>query len=232
MPKRDGIFWAAAGIFLISAALAAVTKEQLWLFLMVASYLLRPTLASLGVARRSIDERQMSIQYRSGNIAFAVMMVASVALAVWQNAKGDPSWEMFNIVIALGLASKALFNVLLVKNYRVVGRRIIIATGLLVLLFVGAENGLSVGGLIESAPWLVVLGLGLASKKYPRSVAIIVFVATAFLLFAILARGFTPGQLATAFLVCIPLSIAGVCLLIPESQDRDADLAAPAPAKG
>jgi hypothetical protein len=131
MRKKDPIFWCAAGIFVVSVILASVTQNDLWLFLMVASYLLRPTLASLGIGRRFTDERQMSLQYRSGNIAFAVMLAAAIVLAVVQRMKGDQSWELFNIVIILGLAAKALFNVLLVKNYREAGARIIMAVGLL-----------------------------------------------------------------------------------------------------
>ena len=116
----------------MAIVISAITRDRLWLFLMIASYLLRPTLASLGVARGYVDEREMSIQYRSGNIAFAVMIVASVFLAVVQSRKGDRSWDLFNIVIILGLVSKALFNVLLVRNYREAGSRIIMAVGLLV----------------------------------------------------------------------------------------------------
>jgi len=229
MLKKDAIFWWAAGIFVLASAVAAITQNQLWLFLMVASYLLRPTLASLGVARRSTDERQMSIQYRSGNVAFAVMMVASIGLAIWLNAKGDPGWEMFNIVIIVGLATKALFNALLVKNYRDVGSRIIMAVGMLVLLFVAAENGFSLGGLIESAPWLLILGVGWASRKYPRTIATVIFAVTAVLLFLILSKGITPAQLATALLVCVPLTVAGVCLIIPERSNPDEDPPAPDP---
>ena len=223
MRKRDWIFWVASGIFALSIVIAAITRNQLWLFLMVASYLLRPTLASLGLARRSTDERQMSIQYRSGNIAFAVMIVASIVLAIVQESKGDKSWEMFNIVIILGLATKALFNVLLIKNYREVGSRIIMAVGLLVLLFVTMENGFSLGGLIESAPWILIVGIGWAARKFPRTIAILVFVVTAALLFVILSRGLTIGQLATAMLVCVPLITAGVCLILPERGTPDVD---------
>ncbi len=223
MPKRDWIFWVASGIFALSIAIAAVTRDQLWLFLLVASYLLRPTLASLGLARRSTDERQMSIQYRSGNIAFAVMIIASIVLAIVQQSKGDKSWEMFNIVIILGLASKALFNVLLIKDYREVGSRIIMAVGLLVLLFVTLENGFSLGGLIESAPWILIVGIGWASRKFPRTIAALLFVVTAALLYFILSKGFTVGQLATAALVCIPLITAGVCLILPERGEPEMD---------
>src|SRR3989339_1205800 len=109
MLKKDGIFWAATGIFVLAIVIFAITGEQLWLALMIASYLLRPTLASFGVVRRYVDERQMSIHYRSGNIAFAAMMITSVCLAVIQSSKDDPSWELFNILIIVGLATKALF---------------------------------------------------------------------------------------------------------------------------
>jgi hypothetical protein len=216
MRKKDTIFWLATGIFVASAVIAGVTQNQLWCFLMVGSYLLRPTLASLGFARRSTDERQMSIQYRSGNIAFAVMMLASIGLAVWLNQKEDKSWEMFNIVIMLGLATKALVYILLVKNYREIGSRIIMTAGMLVLLFVAAENGLTLGGLIEAAPWILVVGMGWLSRRYPRAIATVIFVVTAILLFVILRMGITPSQFATALLVCVPLATAGVCLMLPE----------------
>jgi hypothetical protein len=223
MLKKDWIFWVASGIFALSIVIAAITRDQLWLFLMVACYLLRPTLASLGLAGRSTDERQMSIQYRSGNIAFAVMIVASIVLAVVQQSKGDTSWEMFNIVIVLGLATKALFNVVLIKNYREVGSRIIMAVGLIVLLFVAVENGFSLGGLIESAPWILIVGIGWAARKFPRIIASLVFVVTVALLYVILSKGLTVSQLATAMLVCVPLITAGVCLILPERGGPDAD---------
>jgi hypothetical protein len=230
MRKRDPIFWVATGIFLAAIVIYAITREQLWLSLMIASYLLRPTLASLGVARRYVDERQMSIHYRSGNIAFAVMIVASVVLAVVQSRKGDRSWELFNIVIILGLASKALFNVVLVKNYREAGSRIIMAVGLLVALFVAMENGATIGGLVESSPALLVVGLGWLARKFPKTVGSIVFAVTAFFLFVILSRGLRVGQFATALMICGPLFLAGACLFAPDRSDADSRAdAAPCP---
>ena len=82
MIKKDPIFWCASGIFVLALLLFAVTNQQLWLFMMIISYMLRPTLASLGVAKRYVDERQMSIYYRSGNIGFAVMIICCVMFAV------------------------------------------------------------------------------------------------------------------------------------------------------
>jgi hypothetical protein len=222
MLKRDWIFWCAAGIFALAAILAVVTKNDQWLLLMAASYLLRPTLASLGLARRLVDERQMSIQYRSGNIAFASMLAAAIIISIMQQMKGDHSWELFNIVIVVGLAAKALFNVLLVKNYREAGSRIIMAVGLLATLFAAAENGLTLGGLMESAPWLVIAGIGWLSRKFPKTIGAIIFVVTAVLLAFILSKGFTVGQMATAAIVCIPMSLAGACLFARQQPEAGA----------
>lgn len=219
MLKKDPIFWGATGIFIAALVLAALTQNDQWLFLMVASYLLRPTLASLGLTKGRIDERQMSIQYRSGNIAFTVMLVASIVLAITQRMKGDHSWELFNIVIILGLVSKALFNVLLVKNYPEAGARIIMTAGLLVVLFVAAENGPTLGGLIESAPWLAIVAVGWIARKYPKPVGALIFAVTAALLFFMLGKELTVDRLALALALCVPLGLAGACLFAPNRSD-------------
>ena len=78
MFKKDHIFWWASGIFITALTLAAVTENQLWLAFLIGSYLLRPTLASLGLAKRYVDERQLSIHYRSSNVAFVVMIIVSI----------------------------------------------------------------------------------------------------------------------------------------------------------
>jgi hypothetical protein len=219
MRKKDWIFWCATGIFVVSCVLAAATRNDQWLFLMVVSYLLRPTIASLGLAHRLVDERQMSIQYRSGNIAFAFMLATAIVMAIMQQMKGDHSWELFNIVIIVGLAAKALFNVLLVKDYREAGSRIIMAIGLLAMLFVAAENGLTLAGLMEAAPWLVIVGIGLLSRKFPKTIGAIIFAVTALLLVFILGKGFTVGQIATAAVVCVPMGLAGACLFANDRHE-------------
>ena len=62
--KRDPIFWAATFIFVVALVLMVAVDES-WILLMLASYLLRPTLHSVGLAPKLIDERQLAIQYRS-----------------------------------------------------------------------------------------------------------------------------------------------------------------------
>ena len=85
---------------------------------MICSYLLRPTLTSLGVGKRCLDERQLNIHYRSGNIGFAVTIIVCVIFAIKLSAENNHDFELFAIVIIVGLATKALFNVILAKNLR------------------------------------------------------------------------------------------------------------------
>jgi hypothetical protein len=222
--KRDPIFWWATGIFVLALLLMAVTQDQFWLVLMIGSYLLRPTLASLGFARRYVDERQMSIQYRSGNIAFAVMIITCIILAVKLNADGNPEWEMFNVAIIVGLATRALFNVIFVKNYREAATKIIIAAGLLLTLFVSmdsVERGLSFGTFLNVAPALAIVGIGLLSRKFPRIIGGIMFAITAVLVVVILSKGLTIYQAATALIVAVPLTTAAAFLFTRDKSEGE-----------
>ena len=125
---------------------------------------------------------------------------------------------MFNIIIIVGLAAKALSNVLLAKNYRQAATTIIITVGLMMTLFSVMSHAFSLTTLMESLPGLGVIGVGLLSKKFPRIVGVLVFIATAALEVLILTRGLTIGQFATATVIGVPLVLAGLCLFKP---DRD-----------
>jgi len=222
MLKRDPIFWWATGIFVMSLGLFAITQNQFWLALMIGSYLLRPTLASLGVAKRYVDERQLSIHYRSGNIGFAVTIIMCVIFAVKLGAEDNHDFELFAMTIIIGLVAKALFNVILVKNYREAASKIIISAGLLIALFSSLDAGSFVGVLLQILPGLVIAGVGLLSKVYPRPAGIVILVATALLLWVILGRGFTWAQIGTAAIIGVPLILAALCLFSRDKIDSDA----------
>lgn len=216
MFKKDSIFWWASGIFVLALVLFYITKDQNWLFLGIVSYLLRPTLASLGIATRLVDERQMTINYRSGNIAFAVTIIACVIVAVMLAAQDNHAFEYFHMVIIVGLATKALFNVILVKNFREAAAKILISVGLLVALFNSFESfddWSIIRFLKYITPGLSIAGVGLLSKYYPRPAGALIIVATAILLWRILSKGFGWGQIAAAVIVCVPLLIGGVFLV-------------------
>jgi hypothetical protein len=212
MFKKDPIFWWASGIFILALLLFAITQNQFWLALMIGSYLLRPTLASLGVARRYVDERQLNIHYRSSNIAFVVMIIACIIFGAKLSAEGNPAWEIFNMIIIVGLAAKALFNIILKKNLREAATKIILSAGLLITLFIAMgswEQGLSFSTLLNLIPGLVIIAIGLLSKHFPRSIGVVVFLATAVLEYFILSKGFTWPQIGTAIIVGVPLIVAG-----------------------
>ena len=219
MLKRDPIFWWASGVFVAALVLFAITQNQSWLTLMIGSYLLRPTLASLGVGRKKIDERQMTIHYRSGNIAFAVMMIACVIAAVKLEAEGNHAFELFAMAIVIGLVTKALFNVILVKDYRAAAAKIIISAGLLIALFGSFDAGSIAGRLMQSIPGLAIAAVGLLSRKYPRPIGLVIFVVTALLLWVILGKGLTWASLGTAAIVGVPLILAALCLFSRDKID-------------
>lgn len=224
MLKKDPIFWWATGIFVLALVLMAVTQDQFWLVLIIGSYLLRPTLASLGLARRYVDERQMSIQYRSGNIAFAVMIITCIILAIKLNADGNPEWEMFIVAIVVGLATKALFNVIMVTNSRKTAANVIITAGLLLTLFVSigsVDSGLSLGTFLRVASMLAIVGVGLLSKKFPRIAGGMTFVITAVLVFVILKKGLTIAQAGTALVVGVPLATAAAFLFMRDKSEPE-----------
>ncbi len=216
---KDRIFWIATAIAIVSVAIAMITQEQLWLFLLIASYLLRPTLASLGLAHRYVDERELSIQYRAGNLGFAVMMITCVTMAVSLAAKGDKNWDLFNLPILLGLAGRAVFSVVLRRRLRAAARTMITAVGLFVAFFAAASHGASWGGLIEASPGLIVAALGIASNRFPRTIGAVVIVFAVAAMIFIVGMRFTAGQFATAALIGIPLILAGVGLMRPDPPE-------------
>lgn len=221
MFKKDLIFWWASGIFMLALVLFVITQSQYWLALMILSYLLRPTLASLGVRRSFIDERQMSLHYRSGNIAFAVMIIACILFAAKLETEGNHDWEILHMIIIIGIAVKALFNVILAKNLREGATKIIITAGLLITLFFGMnsiEHGF-IGLIMNLIPGLVIVGLGILSKYFPRSIAVLVFLITIALEILIFRKGVIWAQIGTSLIIGVPLIIAGVCLYMsPKSE--------------
>jgi hypothetical protein len=222
--KKDSIFWWASAIFVMSLTIFAITQNQLWIFLMAGSYLLRPTLASLGVAKRSVDERQMSIQYRSGNIGFAAMIITCIILAVKLSADGNSNWEEFNLVVIVGLASKAFFSVMLERDRREAGIKIIITAGLLIALFAAADGGSVIGAFMQALPGLAIVAVGLLARKFPKTIAVIIFAITAALLFVILKQGLNLTQFAVALIVCVPLTLAGIGLIKGAKGGEDNEL--------
>ena len=212
MFKRDLIFWWASGIFVLALILFAITQIDTFLALMVLAYLLRPTLASFGMAKKYVDERQLSLNYRSSNIAFFVMMVACVFFAAKLKAENNHTGEMFYMVIVIGIAAKALFNILLAKNFRDVAPKIIISVGLLVALFSGMgsiEHGIfSIDFLMNILPGVLVTIIGVLSKYYPRVTAFVMLLVTITFVINRLSIDSSWATIGTVLIIGVPLLAA------------------------
>lgn len=215
--RRDPIFWAASAIFALGLALAGV--DNAFLLLLVAAYLLRPTLHSLGYFRRLIDERQLQIQYRASNIAFSTMVVGLIIVMVVLMRRDDHTWEMLVAVLMASLAARALAGLLMTGDVNVIGPRILIAVGGFVALFGLLEGVESPGSLVAHViPGLAVAGLGLAARRWPRPVAWVVLAAAAALTVGLVSSAFSdrPGAWGTVLalaLMAVPAAVAGVALL-------------------
>ncbi len=223
--KKDPIFWWASGIFILSLVLYAITQFDPFLALMIFAYLLRPTLASLGVAKKYVDEREMSLNYRSSNIGFVAMMIACTFFSVKLRLENNDVAEIFFMVMVIGIVVKMLFNVLLTKNFRDIAPKIIISVGLLMALFGGMgsiRHGLfSVPVIMNSLPGLILIGIGVLSKYYPKIAASIIFLLAVSFVIKRLLVSIDWGNVGTILIITVPLFSAAVGLWIEPKQDTD-----------
>lgn len=220
MRERDPIFWISAAVFVLSIVLGAAVHPAL-LALMAFSYLLRPTLYSLGVAHRYADERQLTIQYRSGNIAFMFLVIVIMVAIGVRVQRGEAPDEYYGILI-LGIAAKALANVLLGKNGKRMGVTITLAVGSLFVLFGALEEGLSLAAVIHGVPGFVIIALGLLGRRFPRTAAIILTAAAAYSVFFF--QLYLARQFIVLLLIPLPLITAAICLFFGRSESAAEDM--------
>jgi hypothetical protein len=213
MFKRDPIFWWACGIFILVLVLAAVTQNGVILMLIVFPYLLRPTLASLGLAKKHFDERQMSLNYRSSNIAFVVTIIACILMSAKFEAENNVASEFFFMVIIIGVVAKALSNVLLTKDFREVAPKIIVSVGFFIALFEAGghinEGIFTLDFFMNILPGLGLIGIGIMSKYVPRIASILILLFALFfiiwsIIFRIMKVGFGDA-IGVILIICVPL---------------------------
>lgn len=227
MRKRDPIFWMAAAILVASMVLASIWG-QAYLFGLVAAYLLRPTLHSLGFFPELIDERQTQIQYRAGNLAFVTLLAGVIVVMLILMARNDHAWELLVPVLLATLIVRALGGLLMTGDHAAIGPRIIMAAGLLVALFGVAEGWGTPGSVLSHiVPGLVVAAIGYASRYYPRVVALgvlgLVITYGAWLVQQRLAgtRPIGVPHVVTFVLVAGPLVVAVISLFRHASDGAD-----------
>jgi hypothetical protein len=232
--KRDPIFWAATCITVVAVALGAAIGQE-WMLLLLAAYLLRPTLHSIGLAKKLIDERQMQIQFRASNVAFSVLVAGNVLVAVVLMQRGNHAWEMIGAVLMVAIATRALTGLLLVGDPLVAGQRIVTSVGLLLGLFSALEVGFP-WGFVAMLPGLAFAALGFLARRRPQLVAAFVaivglLVAAAYVLAAVRRpQGLNWGSVLACGLILVPLGAAALSLWIG-ARDGDADVPADAAAE-
>jgi hypothetical protein len=210
MLEWDTVSWIATGIF-AAALLLGVLVHPLFLYMLVAAYILRPTLYAVGVATRTADERLRAIQFRSGNAALAVLVTAIVVFAVRAELQGRPTDDYITL-LCIGLAAKALMGVLMAGDARAAGFRIGIAIAFCYLLFTVLEGGPAMGMLMQGLPGLAILGAALLGRWKPLvgGSCFTVLAAAAFSVFGP-AGGLTMSRALMGLLLALPLAAAAAC---------------------
>jgi len=139
MIKWDKLSWIASGIFVTGIILGATINNS-FLFLLVIAYLLRPSLLALGGSKEKFaDERQIKIQYHSGNIAFTVLILVIIIFSLIEQMAGRP-YDKYNDIIIIGLLTRALVGLVMIGDYKAAAARIGFFMALLLALFIILES--------------------------------------------------------------------------------------------
>lgn len=204
MVTRDRIFYWACGIFGVGIILA-VLDQDLALFFFAAAYLLRPTLHAFGLAATFADERQLLIHSRSGNVAFIAVILSVIGFALAQLSKGEQPEELYAILV-IGVVARAITGLLMWGELRKAASIIIIVVGAAVALFVFVSEGFAPPSFFVGGIALGFVALGVAARKFPRTVGIIMAVIAVVLILFLRLYEFRPTNLAmwivvTCFLI-------------------------------
>lgn len=220
MFKRDKIFYSACGLTLIGIVLAVMGKE-LGLLFFVGAYLLRPSLHEFGLGRQYVDERQLMIHSRSGNISFIVTMLALVGYALLRAAQGKTGEELYEIIF-IGLSARALTGLAMVGEYRKAGVMIISAVGLFSAIFIGLEVGFSTGLLVAAGVGILIIGTGQIARFVPRLVAVLLSILVLLVILFYGLYEFRRINTALWLFFVVPIATASICLFLGSGKTQEA----------
>ncbi len=220
MRKRDPIFYTACGLLAAGIGLA-LAGQPIALLLVVAAYLLRPTLHAFELAPRFDDERQVQIHSRSGNVGFVAVMLAVVGFSIVRLAHGEQPDEMYLLLI-IGLVARAVTNLVMRGDLQKAASVIIIVLGIVIATFVILSEGISTGSIIGLAVGLIIAVAGFLSRRYPRPVGIAVGALALAMVFWFHLYRFNSNSIAVWLLVGCML-IAAICLLGERREDAESD---------
>ena len=217
MIKRDRIFYIACGLLAVGIVLA-IMDLYVAILPLVGSYLLRPTLHALGVAKKYADERQIQIFSRSGNVGFLVVMFGAAVLATLRQSQGQPP-DDFHMLIVLGLVTKAIIGLLMTGDLRRAGVIMLISFGTIMGVFA------SMYGFDEiragEIPWETIVGVsliivsviaGMVARKYPRPIAVLLMLIAVGFIYGLSLWEFTEKDNGVWLFIVLPLALISACL--------------------
>lgn len=217
--KQDRIFYAACALSAVGVLLAILGTDYS-LVLFVAAYLLRPMLVEFGQDGALTDERERAIHSRSGNLAFVVMTIAAVGLAMEQIAQGKRPEEMYEL-IAIGLAARALTGPIMVGEFRKAGVLIISAVGFFLGLFIVLEASLSLASIAGVVIMLLIVGVGQIARRFPRTIAVLLAAIGLSTIFFFRLYDFRLVQTSLWLFFVTPVATASVCLFLGSGKEPD-----------
>ena len=217
MIKLDKIFFSACGIFALGVVLAIMGYEMAVIFI-VGAYLLRPTLHAFDLAGSFEDERQIINHSRAGNIAFIVMTLTVVAIALTKIANSEEP-DYCYMILAFGIGARAITGLLLHGDLRKTGSWILVIIGLVFAFFGLAQARFSISGLLVGLGGLVFSSLGLFARKYPRMVSAIATLVA--LIFIVKLKLYLIGEAQSGMLIVIAFILFAAGSLFLSSRSHD-----------
>lgn len=213
MRKWDIISWFATAIVTLGVVAAASTGNGYFMLLAVLAYFLRPTLHAFGLFSRLTDERELSIGYRSGNIALMAVIATAALLAMMRASEGQHTDDL-NAVIIVGIVARALSGILLSRSYLDTGVKISVTLGLAIGAFGLLEGGVTLESLQHVLPGLFFIILAFVGRRFPMvGAGVYALLALGlFLLISFFLRStFSVYQLVTGLLIGVPLGAVAYC---------------------
>ncbi len=202
----------------ILVALGIAVSPVLYLLLIVLAFA-RPVLREVRLLSDR-DEWLTLISYRSSHIAFlAAMLIAGLIFLQTGVVEGrEPPYEV-SLILFIPLFVKFAALQMLGRSRERAGRRIAWLIGGAWLLFVLASHGFSATTVIEGSPWIAVLGLAYAARRWPRIAgAALVILGIASLIFFV-DFPIEYKRLIVPFLLPLPLILAGVLLVLGDREE-------------
>ena len=217
MRRHDSVFYVSWVLVAGAVGLAAAGLNA-GILLFVLAYLLRPILHEFGIATQYVDERELSIHSRSGNVAFIIVMLGAAGFMLYHLARGEEIGDDV-VLLCLGVGVRALTGLILTGAYRRAGVLIITVVGLAIATFGFLDGGFSVPALVLGSIGLAIIGFGQIARRAPRGVGILLLFIAAAAVVVLRLYQLRMANLAMWMFAVAPTVFAASCLLLGGTSD-------------